>query len=211
MEAEEDIGFFAERLEEADFGVGVEAGQNAGGVVVEEKFSAEFQVEFRKSAEPVENGGSLFRQVSFTIKAERETHRNSDITEEGVGQARGRNWRMGLSTLLWRGKVAIGAELKEAEEAGLMEVEVVVDGGPGEVMGMVAAALIEISAPIRLAGGADGADDLLEQDVGNSGLKSPDDGFVDGGDKGSFPGGAYLHERGELGCGHLELAKAAVF
>jgi hypothetical protein len=56
-------------LEEADLCVGVEAGEHAGGVVVEHELAAELQVKLVAAGPgPLDNGGGLLLDVLFVVK-----------------------------------------------------------------------------------------------------------------------------------------------
>ncbi len=76
VDAEQEIGLAAELLEELHLDVGVVAGQDPGGVVVEEKLAAELEVELvGEPGHPVEDGPLLFLEVAVVVEAGQGGHR----------------------------------------------------------------------------------------------------------------------------------------
>ena len=76
VDAEEEVGLAAELLEELHLDVRIVAGQDPGGVVVEEELAAEFDVELvREAAHPVEDGFLLLLQVMGVVEACGVVHR----------------------------------------------------------------------------------------------------------------------------------------
>ena len=75
VDAEEEIGLAPELLEELHLDVRIVAGQDPGGVVVEEELAAEFEVELvGEAAHPLEDGLLLFLEVVGVVEADRVVH-----------------------------------------------------------------------------------------------------------------------------------------
>ena len=75
VDAEEDIGLVLELLEEPHLDVGIVAGQDPGGVIVEEELAAEFEVELvREAAHPLEDGSLLFLRGTCRCRIRRRGH-----------------------------------------------------------------------------------------------------------------------------------------
>ena len=71
VDAEDDLGLVAEGAEEAEFGVGVVTGEDAGGVVVEHQFAAEFEVEFvAEGFRALHEALGLLAQVGLVVESD---------------------------------------------------------------------------------------------------------------------------------------------
>ena len=71
IDAEQEVGLAAELLEELHLDVGVVAGQDPGGVVIEEELAPEFEVELaREAGHPFEDGLLLFFEVMGVVESD---------------------------------------------------------------------------------------------------------------------------------------------
>jgi hypothetical protein len=76
MDAQQDLGLVLELCQQTHLDVGVVAGQHASGVIVEQEFPAELQVQFiAKAAHAFENRRGLLFQVLPVVKADSILHR----------------------------------------------------------------------------------------------------------------------------------------
>ena len=75
VDAEDDIRLAPELLEEPHLDVGVVAGQDPGGMVVEEELAAELEVELvLEAAHPFEDGFLLFLEVVGVVESDGVVH-----------------------------------------------------------------------------------------------------------------------------------------
>gem|GEM_PF-3800469 len=75
IDAQEDVRPVTELLEQAHLDIGIEPGQNPGGVHVKENLAAEFQIQLVfEAADSIENRRFLFGQVFFVVESDREGH-----------------------------------------------------------------------------------------------------------------------------------------
>ena len=75
VDAEQDVGLVLELLEEPHLDVGIEAGQDPGGVVVEEELAAELEVELAgEAAHALEDGSLLLFEVGGVVESDGVVH-----------------------------------------------------------------------------------------------------------------------------------------
>jgi hypothetical protein len=77
VDAQDDFGLVLELMEQAHLDVGVVAGQDAGGVEVEEELAAEFQEELVGGARAFEDAGGLLAQVALVVESGGAAHVSS--------------------------------------------------------------------------------------------------------------------------------------
>jgi len=74
VDAQDNFRLILELMEHAHFYVGVITWEDARGVVIEEEFAPEFEIEFVVAIDSLQDGGSLFTEVKIVIKADHTTH-----------------------------------------------------------------------------------------------------------------------------------------
>ena len=71
VDADDDVHLVPQPLEQFDLGVGVESGEDPGGVVIADEFTAEFEIEFSvEPSGPGEDRLGLFLQIFFAVKSD---------------------------------------------------------------------------------------------------------------------------------------------